>query len=332
MSKLPVLRIGLIGCGAFGESHLATMVGIPFVRVMAVADPILDRAKELASRYGVDWVAKDFGEICESRHVDAVSVASTENQHVEPVLSALRNGKHVFVEKPMATKTEDAEGMLLAAREADRILMPGHLLRFETKYATVKEQLEAGRLGRILSIYARRNRPKWQGSVYKRTPLMLETSIHDIDTILWYMGRVRSVRCYEVTIEPETGADLVCGLMKFRDGALALIQTSWVIPDKTSFLDDFMQVITTSGVANIDVLHSGLSIWREDGVENPDVGYEPRLRGSVYGALREELSYFALCALENRQPTIVTAEDGVEAVRIALALEESARSDREIDV
>jgi predicted dehydrogenase len=111
-----------------------------------------------------------------------------------------------------------------------------------------------------------------------------------------------------------------------------LIQTSWVIPDKTPFLDDFMQVITTSGVANIDVLHSGLSIWREDGVEIPDVGYEPRLRGSVYGALREELSYFALCALENRQPTIVTAEDGVEAVRVALAFEESARSDREIDL
>jgi predicted dehydrogenase len=195
MSKLPNLRIGLIGCGAFGESHLATMAAIPFVRVMAVADPILDRAKELASRYKVGWVAKDFREICESRDIDAVSVVSTENQHMEPVLSALRNGKHVFVEKPMATKMEDAERMLLAAREADRILMPGHLLRFETKYATVKEQLETGRIGRILSIYARRNRPKWQGSIYKRTPLMLETSIHDIDTILWYMGKVRCVRC-----------------------------------------------------------------------------------------------------------------------------------------
>src|SRR6202023_372625 len=105
---------------------------------------------------------------------DAVSVVTTEDQHLEPVLSALEHGKHVFVEKPLATRLADAEKMLEAARQTDLILMPGHILRFETKYATVKEKLQSGRLGRIVSIYAKRNRPKWQGSIYKRTPLVLE--------------------------------------------------------------------------------------------------------------------------------------------------------------
>jgi UDP-N-acetylglucosamine 3-dehydrogenase len=325
------LRLGVVGCGAFGESHLATFAGIPFAEVTAVADVDQKRARTLASRYQVPRVSRDFRELCSLPDLDAISVVTTEDQHLEPVLSALEHGKHVFVEKPLATRLADAEKMLEAARKTDLILMPGHILRFETKYATVKEKLQSGRLGRIVSIYAKRNRPKWQGSIYKRTPLVLETAIHDLDAMLWYTGKkVRSVRCYEVSVEPGKGADLTCATLKFEDGTLGLLQTMWLLPDKTPFLDDSMQVVTTSGVANIDMLQSGLTIWREDGAEIPDVSYEPRLHGTVFGALREELSYFALCALEGQKPTLLTAQDGIEALRVALALVESAGTDREV--
>ena len=194
MPEFPKLRIGLVGCGAFGESHLTAFAGIPFVEVTAVTDLDADRSRKVAERYGVSRVAKDFRELCALKDVDAVSVVTTEDQHLEPVLAALENGKHVFVEKPMATRLADAEKMLAAARKTGLILMPGHILRFETKYATVKEQLDSGRLGRVVSIYTRRNRPKWQGTIYKRTPLVLETAIHDIDTMLWYTGQEGQVR------------------------------------------------------------------------------------------------------------------------------------------
>jgi len=325
------LRVGVVGCGAFGESHLATFRGIPFVEVGAVTDVNLERARNLASRYEVPRVVKDFGELCSLPDLDAVSVVTTEDQHLEPVLAALAHGKHVFVEKPLATRIDDAEKMLEAAHKTELILMPGHILRFETRYATVKEQLQSGRLGRIVSMYAKRNRPKWQGSIYKRTPLVLETAIHDLDTMLWYAGKkVSSVRCYDVSVEAGKGADLTCATLKFEDGAVGLLQTMWLLPDKTPFLDDSMQVVTTSGVANINMLESGLTLWREVGAEIPDVSYEPRLRGTVFGALREELSYFALCALEGPKPTVLTAQDGIEALRVALALVESARTDREV--
>jgi predicted dehydrogenase len=294
MPEFHKLRIGLVGCGAFGESHLTAIASIPFVEVTAVTDLDADRSHKVA---------------------------------------ALENGKHVFVEKPMATRLADAEKMLAAARKTGLILMVGHILRFETKYATVKEQLDSGRLGRILSIYTRRNRPKWQGTIYKRTPLVLETAVHDIDTMLWYTGKkVKSVRGYDVSVEPGGGADLTWAILRFENGTLGVLETMWLLPDKTPFLDDFLQVVTTSGVANIDILNSGLTIWRADGVEIPDVSYEPRIRGSAYGALREEISYFALCVLEGRKPTLLTAEDGVETLRVGLAVIESARSDCEIEV
>lgn len=232
----------------------------------------------------------------------------------------------------MATKVEDAERMVAAARKAGLIFMPGHVCRFETKYATVKEQLATRRLGRIVSITARQNRPKALASTYKRTHQLLVCSVHDIDIILWYTGeKVKRVRGYEVELEKGSGADLSWGILEFEGGSLGFVQTMWLLPDKAQLLDDEMQVITTRGVANI-CIHSGVSLWLEEGQEIPEVSYEPRLRGSVFGALREELSYFALCVLEGTHPTVVTAEEGVEAVRTTVALIESATSGREIQL
>ena len=326
------LRIGLIGCGSFGERHLATLRGIRDAEVVAVTDINADRANIMAVRYQVPKVTKDFRELCELPEVDAVNVVTTEDQHLEPVICALAHGKHVFVEKPMATRVEDAEKMTDAARKTNLILMPGHVCRFETKFATVKEQLASGQFGRIVSISARQNRPKGLGAVYKRTHQVLVCSIHEIDLMLWYTGsKVKRVRGYEYRIDAGTGPDLTWGILEFHGGALGFVQTMWLVPDKVRVNDDGMQVITESGVANIE-MNYGISLWKEEGPEIPEVSFEPRLRGSVFGALREELSYFALCVLENKQPTVVTAEEGVEAVRTAVALVESAGSGREISL
>jgi len=102
------LRIGLVGCGRFGESHLATFTGILQAEVVAVTDINQERAQNLASRYGVPKVTRNFLELCEIPEVEAVSVVTNEDQHLEPVLAALEYGKHVLVEKPMATRVEAA--------------------------------------------------------------------------------------------------------------------------------------------------------------------------------------------------------------------------------
>lgn len=332
VSTINKLRIGLVGCGQFGESHLATIAGIPYAEVVAVADVNSERAAEIASRYHIRNVTTDFRELCTLKEVDAVHVVTSEDQHVEPVLAAFENRKHVFVEKPMATKVEDAEKMIRAARKAGLIFMPGHVCRFESKYAAVKEQLSRQRLGRIISMTARQNRPKGMASAYKRTHQLLVCSVHEIDIMLWYTGAtVRRVRGYQVDLQKGGGADLSWGILEFEGGALGFVQTMWLLPDKLRLLDDGMQVITDSGVANINI-HSGLDLWLEDGPEIPDISYELRVRGSVFGALREELSYFALCVLRGVQPTVVTAEDGVESVRVACALVESATNNREVQI
>src|SRR5690349_22596008 len=100
--NFPELRVGLVGCGSFGESHLAGFAGIPYARVTTVTDVVPEKARRLAERYRVPAIAKDFRELANSPEVDAVSVVTTEDQHLEPVLAALEAGKNVFVEKPLA--------------------------------------------------------------------------------------------------------------------------------------------------------------------------------------------------------------------------------------
>jgi UDP-N-acetylglucosamine 3-dehydrogenase len=331
-AQMRQLRIGLVGCGLFGESHLAALRGIPYATVVALTDLDEERARSLAARFNVPRVAKDFRELCSLDEVEAVSVVTTEDQHLSPVLAAFANGKHVFVEKPRATTVEDAQGMVDASRETGLILMPGHVCRFETKYATVKEQLTAGRLGQVVSMTARQNRPKGLAPKYKRTHQALVCCIHEIDIMQWYaQAKVTRVRAYEARLDHVAGPDLTWGILEFAGGALGFVQTMWLLPDKANVQDDGMQVVGTSGVANITI-HSGLSLWLQDGQEVPEVSYEPRVRGTIFGALREELSYFVLCVIQKCEPTVVTPQEGVDAVRTAVALIESGRTGKDVTI
>ncbi|HYI24515.1 MAG TPA: Gfo/Idh/MocA family oxidoreductase, partial [Thermomicrobiales bacterium] len=101
-------RVGVIGLGAFGECHLDTLKGIPGADVVAVASRSSDRASDVATARGIPRWYGTYDALCNDPGIDAVIVATTEDQHVAPVTAALAAGKHVLVEKPLATTLDDA--------------------------------------------------------------------------------------------------------------------------------------------------------------------------------------------------------------------------------
>jgi predicted dehydrogenase len=224
--------------------------------------------------------------------------------------------------------------MLVAARESGCYLMPGHILRFETRYALVKDQIAAGELGEIVSISARRNRPKADARTYLRTHSVLMLSIHDLDMILWYIGdRVKRVRGFQRNVQGYVNPDATWAFLEFENGAVATVESLWLSPDAAGVTqNDAMQVTGTRGIAHIDFTNTGLSLWRERRYLAPDVSYEPRVRGEMFGALKEELAYFTRCVLQARPPSVVTAEEAVEALRVALAIIESAEQERDVEL
>jgi UDP-N-acetylglucosamine 3-dehydrogenase len=328
------VKIGLVGCGLFGQSHLSAFRGIRTGEVAAIYDTDQDLAEQMARKFGISQVCNSLEEICGLPELNAIDVVTPEHIHLESVSRALANGKHVFVEKPLALDLCHCEKMISAAASANRILMVGQLLRFETKYAMLKDEILAGRLGKVVSMHARRNRPKTLLPRYGRTHPALENCIHDIDLMLWYtQSKVTRVHGYGRSATGGIHHDTFWGIIEFESGAIGVVETIWLIPPSAGvMLDDALEVVGYRGVANVRLVPASLELWLEAGPETPDVGYDPRVSGAARGALREELAYFCDCVLDNRHPQVIRAEEAMAAVEIALALVESAKSEKAIEI
>jgi predicted dehydrogenase len=332
MSPDKRVRIGVIGAGRWGTEHLETYCGLPQVQLVAVADSAPGRAEDAARRFGVSHWFTQYQDLCNFEGVDAVSIVTPEANHLGPVLAAAKAGKHMLVEKPVAENSADVQIMIDAARTAGVILMPGHICRFEMRYAGVKEELERGNLGRVVSIQARRNRTKGNRRLYARAHPVFAAGIHDVDLLLWYAAsRVKRVRGYHRNVSDKKTPDVFWGVVEFENGILGNLECTWLTPDAAGIAnDDMLQVITDRGVARVDFVHSGFTLWAETGFQIPDSCFAPRIRGRVEGALAAELSYFVSCVASNQQPRAVTAEDGLESIRVAEALVESAEIERDV--
>ncbi|MEM4373466.1 MAG: Gfo/Idh/MocA family oxidoreductase, partial [Nitrososphaerota archaeon] len=176
------VRFGVVGLGWFGEKHLHVLSQLPNVSVKAVCSRTRQRAEELARAYGVPRVYTDWEKIAADPELDAVSVVTHVTDHHKPVVAAAEHGKHVLVEKPIASTLREADEMISAAKRGGVHFMVGHILRFENRYVLAKMAIKEGRIGRVLSIYARRNIPGVFARPHLRygTPISLD-AIHDTD-------------------------------------------------------------------------------------------------------------------------------------------------------
>ena len=330
MSKL---RVGVIGVGAFGEVHVATYQSLPDVEIVAISDSRPERLEEVGEKYRVKGRHLDFRELCARRDIELISVVTQESAHLAPVLAAVKERKPVVLEKPIATSVEDGEQMIAAATEAGVFLMVGHILRFENKYATVKSWISEGRLGNVVSMHARRNRPKKLYKVYgDRIHGILVNSIHDIDICLWYAGApVSKVHAFTRNIQGGGNPDVNWSFLEFSSGAVACIESHWLIPDESLIVtNDALQVFGTRAVADLHLVPSELALWSEGGYEPVNVSYDAWFNGQVRGAMKEEVGYFVDCARRGKPPEIIRAEEALEALKVALALVRSSQEGREV--
>lgn len=326
-------QVGLVGCGLFGESHLSALQAVPGLRVAAVYDVDSARAAALATKYQVPITATSLDALL-AGPVDVVHVTTPEDRHREPVMAALQAGKDVLVEKPFATSIADCEAMTEAAQESGRTLMVGHLLRFDTRYTVLREEVAAGRLGRIVAMSAKRGRMRGGFSLYERTHPALCNCVHDIDIMLSVeRSPVVRVRGFERKVHSTQNPDWVMGVLEFASGAIGQVQTNWLLPDRAGVaLDDAMQLTGETGTASLSLQPAGLSFWSAQGYSAPDAGYETRLCGAAHGALLNELLYFYRCLRNGQLTSAITLGEATNTMRVALALVESARLDRDVEL
>ena len=321
------IKYGVIGLGWFGEKHLEALAGLPHVELHSLCTRSTTRLQEVGQTFGVKNQFTDFNQMLADPELEAVSVVTMWDQHTLPAVAALRAGKHVFLEKPMASTVADCDTIVDEAKRAKGFFMVGHICRFNPRYAAAKQEIAAGKIGKIVSLYARRNLPASVGAqVLPKIGPIIGDGVHDTDLMLWYTGaKIVSAYAQTVSIRKLANPDLGWTMYRFDSGAIGVLEDNWCLPDTTAFqIDERMEIIGTEGSIYIHDTHPNFSICDKTGWHSPDTTYWPSIHGVRAGALREELSYFVTCVAQGQRPTVITAEESREAVRACLAAEKSA--------
>jgi UDP-N-acetylglucosamine 3-dehydrogenase len=327
------LRIGVIGLGWFGEIHCETIAGIPNMELAALCTRTPDRLAQQAEKFGVKKTYRDYRDLLADRDIDAVSICTMWDQHTDPAIAALEAGKHVFLEKPMASTVADCRKIMAAAQSARGVLQIGHIVRFNPRYRMAKQAIDAGKIGKIVAMSSRRNIPAaWTPEILNKIGPIVGDAIHDTDIMLWFTGdTVASAYAQTVSVRNLKFPDIGQTMYRFKGGATATLETVWCMPEKTPFdIDERMSIIGTEGIIHVQDTFPNLGIVSADKLHSPDTTYWPMFDGVRGGALREELAYFANCALKGETPAIGRPEDAAAALEATLAAEESARTGKVI--
>lgn len=326
------LKVGIIGFGSWGACHLEAYRALSHADVVAVcdADPARRRAAEQS---GVPNVYESAGALIDGHpDIGLVSVVTFEKNHLESTLLALRAGKAVLVEKPVAVDVGEAKAMRQAAKDSGALLVPGHLLRFDPKYGEIRHTLESGRLGKPVSMYLKRSRQSSLFRTYKRTHTVYELMIHDLDQAIWYAdSRVAEVYAAGAFLDGGESPEVLWVQLRFENGALAVLHSNWMTPDAAGIaIHDYTEVVGERGIAHFDTHMAGVQQWSDEGRATIDVSVHHRQGGRVVGALKEQLSYISQCVLEGVRPEIVSFDDAVHGIEVAEAIVASAKSGKPV--
>jgi UDP-N-acetylglucosamine 3-dehydrogenase len=329
------LRIGVIGLGWFGEIHCETILGVPNLELAALCTRRPARLKEQAKKFGVGKTYADYNRMLADPDIDAVSIVTMWDQHTDPTIAALKAGKHVFLEKPMASTVADCKKIIAASKKAKGILQIGHICRFNPRYRMAKQTIAEGRIGKIVALSSRRNIPAaWTPEILNKIGPIVGDAIHDTDLMLWFTGdSIVSAYAQTVSVRGLKHPDIGQTMYRFKGGATATLETVWCMPEKTPFdIDERMSIIGDKGIIHVQDTFPNLGIVDGGKLHSPDTTYWPMFDGLRGGALREEFAYFADCALKGKAPAIGRPEDAAAALAATLAAEESARTGRVVKV
>jgi len=323
------LRWGMIGLGWFGEVHAEVLSTMPGVELAALCTRRPQRLAEVADRFHVSRRYTDYHDLLADPDIDVIGITTHINDHRDIAIDALRSGKHVFLEKPMAPTPADCDQILAAARATPAFFMVGHICRFDPRVALAKQAIDEGQIGDIVSMHARRNLSVTIGRmVLDSISALMGDGIHDGDLMLWF-SQARPVSIYAQEIHPGTNKypDGGWAMARLDSGAIMVIESIWHLPESTPYqIDARMEVIGTKGAIYINCGEAGLEIHDSAGNRRPDTLYWPHVFGQRFGILRAELRYFADCVAAGRRPERITPEESRDAVALLAGAEESSRS------
>lgn len=329
------IKVGVIGLGQMGILHARIYKKLPLVELVAICEYNDERREEYANEFGCK-AYKDYKEMLEDPTIEAVSIVLPDNIHRECVEIAVKNNKHILLEKPLAKELEDGKAMYEITKDYDKIFTVGFLLRFDPRFNLIKQSLDNGELGEIIHLYCRRNSPIIGPRRYiGESDLSMHVMIHDIDYINWYMN-CEPVKVFaksrSVLLKENDMDDVIYAIVTYENGAIACLEACWVLPENSpTIIDDKLELVGTKGVAYVDSCDNGVRIISDKRVAYPDSRHWYYTNGEPSGDLAEELMAF-INNIVNGTKSIITPKEAYDSLRVVDAIERSIAEGVEVSL
>ncbi|WP_445476079.1 UDP-N-acetylglucosamine 3-dehydrogenase [Methanococcoides methylutens] len=305
-----MIRVGVIGVGAMGQHHVRIYSEMEGVELVGISDVDRDRVEELAAKYDAKAYT-DYEELLRE-NLDAVSIVVPTTLHKKVTLDAINSNTNVLVEKPIADTLENADIMIEAAEKAGVILMVGQIERFNPATTKMKEIIDSGLLGKIVSITTKRVGP--YNPRIRDVGIILDLGVHDIDAIAYMYGS-SATEVYAIAGKDiHSKEDHASIMLRFGDEQAGVVNVNWLTPHKVRK----MEVIGVQGVGYLDYVDQTVTIHDAKWIRNAKVEKaEP---------LQKELEHFINC-VEKGEPPLESGIDGKYALKVALSAIEASNSD-----
>jgi UDP-N-acetylglucosamine 3-dehydrogenase len=325
------LRAAVVGLGAMGTNHARVYAGLADVELVAVADIDPDRVRAVSCQHGGRGYA-DISAMLAEQRPDLVSVAVPTRAHADVAARVIDAGVALLVEKPLAATIDEGCRLRDRAAAAGVPMTVGHIERFNPAVIELKRRVEAGELGRVFQIHARRVGPFPER--VRDVGVVLDLAPHDIDVMRFVLGaevaRVQAETEQRVATEHE---DMLSGLLRFTDGVVGVLDVNWLTPTKIRELS----VLGERGMFRVDYLARELTFYENGHQRAESTDWAARHgRGVTEGPvraieiekrepLRVELEAF-VAAVRNRTSPAVSPDDGIAAMAASEALVRAART------
>jgi len=326
------VKVAVVGAGFFGRYHARVFSESPLCQLVAIVDKDEKLGKKAAEEFSVKYY-QEIDDLLTKEDVDAVSIVTPEQTHKELAIRCMNAGKHVFVEKPIAHTLEDAVEMVNCSKKNKVKFTVGFILRFDARYAQGKKVVEDGKIGELVSIFARR-------MTTLSTPLRVASwshpifymGIHDLDMMLWYNGMRKAKGVYATiaskVLKDYKAPDVLFAIIKFENDVVGNLEVNWIQPFTWPYgLESRFDVSGTKGTLNVGIHGMGLEVFTPDGATFPDTYHWPIVNDRLIGDLKEELNSFIECIMYDKPP-LVTGDEALKSLEIALAIQRSIAEDK----
>jgi predicted dehydrogenase len=335
------MKFAVIGAGTFGARHVQAYDRNPEAELVGICDLDRDLAERVAAGCSTPVPVFDtVADLLAIDGLDAVSVVTPDHLHLASAVAAAEAGKHLLVEKPLATTVDDAKAILAAAAENGVTLMVDFHNRVNPAFVNAYDAVRNGQVGDVSYVYARLSNTigiassiRWAGA----SSSLWFLASHMVDVAHWVTGhRIVRVNAYAKNGVLEsrgiTTPDVFVVVAEFDTGAIGVFEHAWILPDSHPTAKDLkFEVLGSEGAVYVDGSHNrAVEVYGAADVRYPDVmapPYGPHLTGFIMDGITHFVE-----AVAGRRPVLATGEEGLLVTAVLCAALESIETGRPVEV